>query len=281
MGATIGSKQSPKIYRTSDLKSKILRPALTSNYAVYFNAAQIQNINDEAKSFFSNRGIRENLGELLTISCSEASLPGSSLATNEINNDYTGVTERHAYRRIYDDRADFTFYVDGDYKILKFFETWVSWIVNEDQYKEQAKYTYNYRVKFPKDYRVDMHIQKFERDYNQSVEYTFIGAYPIAINSVPVSYDSSQLLKCTVSFTYIRYIMGNVVFQQPETTGEEPTGQTTNIPTSTGAVYNDFLNGNRQVNGRPIGNPALDQFGVQLPQGTRNDLGISGAVISA
>jgi hypothetical protein len=225
MGVTIGSKQSPKVYKTSDLKSKILRPALTSTYSVYFNAAEIRNKSETAKNFFNNRGVGEDLGELLTISCSEASLPGSSLATNEINNDYSGVTERHAYRRIYDDRADFTFYVDGDYKILKFFETWVSWIVNEDQFSEQATYTYNYRVKFPKDYRVDMHIQKFERDYKQSVEYTFIGAYPIAINSIPVSYDSSQLLKCTVSFTYIRYIMGNVVKQDPVVTGEEPQAQ--------------------------------------------------------
>jgi hypothetical protein len=229
MGVTIGSKQSPTIYRTSDLKSKILRPALTSTYSVYFNVAEILGKEStsngaSATDFFRNRGANID-AELLTISCSEASLPGSSLATNEINNDYSGVTERHAYRRIYDDRADFTFYVDGDYKILKFFETWVSWIVNEDQFSEQATYNYNYRVKFPKDYRVDMHIQKFERDYKQSVEYTFIGAYPIAINSIPVSYDSSQLLKCTVSFTYIRYIMGNVVFQQPETTEEEPQAQ--------------------------------------------------------
>ena len=40
-------------------------------------------------------------------------------------------------------------------------------------------------------------------------------------------------------------------------------------PTS---ATNDFLN---------IGNPALDQQGVQLPQGTRRDLGITGAVINA
>ena len=48
----------------------------------------------------------------LNISCSEASLPGSSIATFEIKNDYAGVTERYAHRRMYDDRIDFTFYVD-------------------------------------------------------------------------------------------------------------------------------------------------------------------------
>lgn len=208
MGVQPGSKQPPKKYKTSDLKSKILRPSLTSTYAVYFNAAYIQ---EKGKKFFTDRQSIID-GEFLTVSCSEASLPGSSLATNEINNDYTGVTERHAYRRIYDDRSDFTFYVDGDYKILKFFETWISFIVNENQFSDQAKGSYNYRMKFPNDYRVPIHIQKFEKDYSKYVEYTFIDAYPIAINSMPVSYDSSQPLKCTVSFAYTRYFLGNPVF---------------------------------------------------------------------
>ena len=39
------------------------------------------------------------------------------------------------------------------------------------------------------------------------ITYKFINAYPISINSIPVSYDSSQLLKCTVSFTYSRYVI--------------------------------------------------------------------------
>ena len=54
----------------------------------------------------------ENVLESAMFLCHEASLPGSSIATNEIKDDFTGVTERHAYRRLYEDRADFTFYVD-------------------------------------------------------------------------------------------------------------------------------------------------------------------------
>mgnify|MGYP001602195061 CR=1 FL=1 len=209
----MASGQNPKKYPTTELKSKLLRPALTSTYAVYFNVAEILGKgvgnDNEVRTFFNNR--QANIeSELLTLSCSEASLPGSSLATAEINNDYTGVTERHVYRRLYDDRTDFTFYVDYDYKVIKFFETWMSWIVGETQYTEQSKQTYNYRVKFPNDYNVNMHIQKFEKDFSNKIEYTFIGAYPISINSIPVSYDSSQLLKCTVSFTYKRYYLENV-----------------------------------------------------------------------
>jgi len=209
----MASNQNPKKYLMSEIKTKLLRPSLTSTYAVYFNASELLEKKSAAdgssiKQFFGNRQALVD-PELLTLSCSEASLPGSSLATNEINNDYTGVTERYAYRRLYDDRADFTFYVDHDYTIVKFFETWISWIVGETQYTEQSKQTFNYRVKFPNDYNVNMHIQKFEKDYNRKIEYTFIGAYPISITSMPVSYDSSQLLKCTVAFTYKRYYLEN------------------------------------------------------------------------
>ena len=56
-----------------------------------------------------------------------------------------------------------------------------------------------------------MKITKFESDTytktGNSLTYNFIKAFPIAINSMPVSYDSSQLLKCTVSMTYIRYTL--------------------------------------------------------------------------
>ena len=70
--------------------------------------------------------------EDLNINCSEASLPGSSIATFELQNDYTGVTERLAHRRMYDDRIDFTFYVDADkYTPIRFFERWMRFVTGE------------------------------------------------------------------------------------------------------------------------------------------------------
>lgn len=198
-------------YKMSEIKSKLLRPALTSHFICQFSPPP------EAESFFNKRfgsgfvgseNTRENQ-ELIAISCAEASLPGSTLATNDINNDFTGVTERHAYRRIYDDRADFTFYVDKEYRIIDFFENWISYIAGEDELNFQRRRDYNYRVNFPDLYKVDsLNITKFEKDYSDRVlSYDFINAYPISINSMPISYDSSQLLKCTVSFTYSRYVI--------------------------------------------------------------------------
>ena len=37
--------------------------------------------------------------------------------------------------------------------------------------------------------------------------YTFTRAFPLSIASMPVSYDQSNLLKCTVSMSYVRYVV--------------------------------------------------------------------------
>jgi hypothetical protein len=218
---------SPSKKTVADLKASILNPALTSNFQCWFNPP------DEVKKWVNQRssaGIGNGYNDdLISLSCSEASLPGSSLATHEINNDFTGVTERHVYRRQYDDRADFTFYVDHDYNVLQFFENWMSYIVNEQFSDGIESPNFNYRVNFPDNYKTTIFLKKFEKDYTGRVlQYRFLNAYPISINSMPVSYDSSQLLKCTVSFNYSRYIIGGgeVLVQPKETlTLNRPNGE--------------------------------------------------------
>lgn len=206
----------PKPLGVADLKSRILKPALTSTYVVNITPPpNLTFLTRRAKSLGINANDPKELYDLLTIPCSEASLPGSSIATNEIIDDHTGVTERHAYRRLYDDRISLTFYVDYEkYYIIKFIESWMAGIVNEDSSNFYNK-IYNYRVNFPKDYYANaFSITKFEKNYGSStgelgviLKYDFIQAFPISIDSMPLSYDSSQLLKCTASFSYSRYFI--------------------------------------------------------------------------
>ena len=40
------------------------------------------------------------------------------------------------------------------------------------------------------------------------MEYRFVGLFPIALNSTRVSYQNSQVLKATASFSFDRYICG-------------------------------------------------------------------------
>ena len=195
----------------SEIKSALLRPALTSHFQVTIPFPP---------------EIRDVLGteqDGLNLACSDASLPGSQLATLENNNDRTGVTEKHAYRRQFDDRIDLTFYVDAkEYTSIRFFEAWISYIMNEDLQSNPfsgggnndagpplGSRAYHYRVKYPNDYIADqgLSITKFERDYQQQLTYEFIRSFPLSISSMLVSFDASSLLKLTVSMSYIRYIV--------------------------------------------------------------------------
>jgi len=228
----------PSIRKVEDIKRNLLHPALTSHFECSFVIPD---------SFPSERqGTPKRFIELvtpadtdlLTLSCSEASLPGSNLATNELNSDFTGVTQRHAHRRIYDDRADFTFYVNKDYNQILVFERWMQFISGE-QVANSYELNQSYRMMYPKSYKTTMFITKFDRTArsitgrninsngktyaSSGIKYTFFNAFPISITSMPVSYDASNLLKCTVSFTYDRYVVDNSIIpaSPPSTPAQE------------------------------------------------------------
>jgi hypothetical protein len=199
----------PRARNVADLKANILRPSLTSTYECHFNPPPaVRSWMNGRRGFDLGSGYNYTVDEKVTLSCREAALPGSSLATHTLDNDHTGVTERHAYRRQYDTTSSFSFYVDEQYDIINFFENWISFIVNEDGSRDADRDNYNYRVNFPNEYKSEIFIRKFERDYKgKDLQYKFVNAYPISINQMPVNYDASQILLCTVNFNFSRYII--------------------------------------------------------------------------
>ena len=95
--------------------------AQTSQFMVKFQPPA------DVATMLEGRGL--NYGESGFLNCFVMKpLPGSALATHDKTNDYMGVTEKLAYRRIYDETLDMTFYVDKKYKIIEFFEGWIDWI---------------------------------------------------------------------------------------------------------------------------------------------------------
>ena len=226
----------PTVRNIANIKANLLHPALTSHFEV-----KIPNPPGLTNDYLTENGLPPYAGlqEQLNLMCSEATLPGSNLATFEINDNFHGVTERHAYRRIYDDRIDLTFYVNADnYMPIRYFEIWMKYIAGESLSPGGGMLgskdpSYFYRVRYPKDYMCKQGLQviKFERTGDTKNEryiskpliYEFINSYPISITSMPVSYDSSSLLKCTVSLSYIRYLM------MPTGTDPAPTATTSSI----------------------------------------------------
>jgi len=161
--------------------------------------------------------------ENISLMCCEANLPGSSLTTHEVNNDYHGVTEKMAYRRMYDETIGLAFYVDRDYKVIELLEGWMDYITGVNN-KEAYKGEYiSYRMAYPNSYKNNIYLTKFEkdqftRDYSATrgasrrsarttLDYTFVNAFPLSLTAIPVSYEGSQALKCNVSFNFIRYVM--------------------------------------------------------------------------
>ena len=197
----------PKSRDITQIKNAILRPSLTSHYKVTVGGAP--------PPVMKLLGVEK---DQLSLLCSEAVLPGSNLNTMNINDNYTGVTEKHAYRRTFDDRINLTFYVpSNNYLPIRFFEEWHSYIMNEDQNKLKNS-DYNYRCRYPESStgngnentgymaQQGLEVTKFERDYaGNYLTYHFVKSYPLSISSMPVSYDTSNLLKCSVAMTYIRY----------------------------------------------------------------------------
>jgi len=236
-----------------EIKSNLLNPALTSHFHVFIGKP----FNDDGfDSFLADTGCIFKQDQL-NLQCCEAQLPGSQLATTELTNDFPGVSERHVYRRQFDDRIDLNFYCDAEqYQPIRFFEGWIKYITNEKS-EESRKDNYSYRMKFPNTYKGPLEVTKFEKNMEtkskvRPLTYRFVNCFPLAISSMPVTYDSSDLLKCNVSFAYSRYYIDS------GTTVEEFTNP---IP-SAQANFNNIANG---FNIGGISRSAAMAAGNQLP----------------
>jgi len=191
-----------KIKNVDQIKVNLLRPSQSAYFYVELPFSQIDAVDDTVNKSYSKI-------ERLGLNCSSAVLPGSRLTTYQIDNDRTGVTETHAYRRQFDQEIDFEFYVDAsDYIAIRYFEKWMEQIMNQDNNKARNA-NYNYRAKYPNEYICDqgLKIYKFERDYDRVLEYQFFKFFPKAISSMPVTYDGNDVLRCNVTMSYVRYIM--------------------------------------------------------------------------
>ena len=231
MAATNSPRPRPK--GLSVIKSNLLRPALTSHYDVFINEPSAPTNSDPGgytwSKYKQENGLTGYSQDLLHLSCCNATLPGSSLMTHEQLYDYTGVTEKHAYRRAFDGKIDLTFYVmispsnvesesgtPNRYLPIRFFEGWMKYISSEKS-ADIAAPNYAYRMRYPKDYYGGLSVIKYERDYSSYLTYNFLSVFPVAVNSMPVSYEASELLKTTVSLSYTRYYITDVAGSKSET----------------------------------------------------------------
>ena len=266
--AKLGVKPTHKT--VADIKGTILSPSLTPYFEVQFPVPTFLSNLNSGSTFPYN---------YLTILCTEAVLPGNSLATFNVDNDYSGVTEKMPHRKLYDQNLSLTFYVNSGedaYYPIKFFESYIAYIAGEDPSNASSldrlrNQNYFYRMSYPDEYMLDgLLIKKFEKggefiaptpghEVDRELTYEFIRTYPTAINSMALTYGDAQVLKCTVQYSYIRYVqhntfgttrveptMSNIVASVPDTDPNSPN------TTLTKAQVDEALKTQKERNGRNI-----------------------------
>lgn len=194
---------SPK--RISDIKPLFTNLAQTSHYELLFDGFPRQ-----LRDYLDTRGIdSEFIARRAGLLCYDASLPGSSLATANVEGNFTGVQQQYAHTRLFTN-IGLGFYCDSEYKMLKFFEYWIEYISGAGARDSLAK-GYFYRMRYPDQYKCEaMAIVKFDRDYRNGMQYNFVSGFPVSVSSTPVSYESSSILKINVEFNFDRYVVGGV-----------------------------------------------------------------------
>jgi hypothetical protein len=161
--------------------------------------------------------------------CAEAVIPGVQFDVTEEMGSRQGTIERFPTRRIFPEFT-MTFYVDSEYNLIRLFEEWMNFInplyagtgilpanplgQGNNLGKDRRDF---FRFRYPDDYKRIISITKFERNFDSSkpndirfpphLTYRMLEAFPTNITAMPLTYEGSQIVKTTVTFQYIRYVM--------------------------------------------------------------------------
>lgn len=166
--------------------------------------------------------------------CHRAIIPGAQFELSTEQGSFQGITETFARARQFP-QLTLDFYVDTNYNIIRLFEEWMNYInplytdggslpgspagslANNSSY-DSSNY---YRMRYPEDYKRKIAVTKFERNAGFQVKdqagnqaalrsnqltYVFMNAFPVQFISIPLSYEASDILKCSIVFNYDRYI---------------------------------------------------------------------------
>ena len=126
----------------SDIKHQLLRPALTSHYYCEFPLPGTSDIRSWiSEGMLMNDGLSANPlpSELISINCAEASLPGASLLTHELNDDFSELLRDMHTEDLMMIELDFTFYVDRDYKVLLLLISGLTILLEKEQARIERK----------------------------------------------------------------------------------------------------------------------------------------------
>ena len=169
----------------------------------------------------------------ISLMVEEAQLPNVQAATGQLQGRYLGENQvQYPYAKFYSD-VSFTWMCDANLTPLKFFHHWHNFIFNGaeeklelgeqlksqtfGQVRNQSNQVVNgkdinrsIRLQYPADYLATCIVTKTEAghatpDDRAAMAFVLQDIYPYSIDTVPLSYGSSQITKCTVNFHYAKH----------------------------------------------------------------------------
>ena len=216
-----------------DARETIGRSSLDTLFQVTFSFGNWQKWLEQETSVTasgSDRSQGSDFMQKMAIMCTEAELPGTSFQTSLAVGHHQGIQEEFPNLRQFPP-LNLSFYVDADHVIIEVLEKWMTYInpISTNKRKLNAFGRFNY----PEDYKEIIHITKFERDAfiddideerileteNESLaekikirkpttklmSYEFVNVWPTNLTSMRLAYGDSNVLRCSVQFSYDRF----------------------------------------------------------------------------
>ena len=214
--------------RISDYVSTIAKSggmALSTGYAVKFTLAA------DLQKYIDNLDLDIDLYEVF---CDEANLPPSQAATAQITGRYLGEgAVSYPHTKMYTD-VSLSWMCDANMEPYKFVQAWWQYIFGEydasgmlhDEVQYQPQYNNaktllstgnpekntnrETRLRYPESYLSTVVIAKAEKGGGSPTDrmataHVLQDAYPYSVDSVPLSFGSSQLVKVTANFYYSKH----------------------------------------------------------------------------
>lgn len=188
--------------------------ATSNNFAVEITFPNSEVV---GRSTWSYKGSGSEDETRMMVFCDEATLPGHQVATGNVTR-YAGAAPLYYPTvPIYND-IQLSFMCDAKMTPLHLLNRWMKYIYvdsddngRDDDY--QTSEENGRRLRYPNEYQAEMRLFKTERSKESdsgaiSSSYYLYDLWPYSVDSVPLSYGSSQLVKVTANFYYRRWKLG-------------------------------------------------------------------------
>ena len=159
----------------------------------------------------------------LSYRCINASLPGLTMRTSDINRFGIGVSEKMPYSANYTD-ISLTFLMDRSGSAYKFWYAWFNYIFgfNGEETNSNIYGTTNlaasnrsnrsfYTAEYKDNYAGTITIKVYDNTGKVSLVTSLLKAYPISVNDVALNWsDNNNLIKLTTTITFREWVLGDL-----------------------------------------------------------------------